>query len=90
MKDNFPLVSIVAICYNHEKFVKETLDSILHQTYSNIQLIIIDDCSQDNSVSEIKNWIKMNSVDCVFIERTENSGLCKNLNEGIVVSKGKY
>jgi alpha-1,3-rhamnosyltransferase len=90
MKDNFPLVSILAICYNHEKHVKETLDSILHQTYSNIQLIIIDDCSQDNSVNEIESWIKVNSVDCLFIARKENIGLCKNLNEGIELCKGEY
>ncbi len=90
MKDSLPLVSILAICYNHEEYVKETLDSILHQTYSNIQLIIIDDCSQDNSVAEINNWIKENKVDCIFIERTENLGLCKNLNEGFEICKGDY
>tara|TARA_R110001583_G_scaffold145875_1_gene297896 strand:- start:19933 stop:20988 length:1056 start_codon:yes stop_codon:yes gene_type:complete len=90
MKDNLPLVSILAICYNHEKYVIETLDSILHQTYSNIQLIIIDDCSHDNSVNEIENWIKLNSVDCLFIARTENLGLCKNLNEGIQLCEGEY
>lgn len=90
MKVDEPLVSIVAVCYNHEKYLKETLDSILHQTYSNIQLIIIDDCSQDNSVAKIEKWIQDNKVDCQFISRPKNLGLCKNLNEGLVISTGKY
>ena len=74
-----PLVSIVALCYNHESYLKETLDSILNQTYKNIQLIIIDDCSKDNSISLIKNWIHKNKVECVFIAHKENRGVCKSL-----------
>ena len=52
MKDDIK-VSIVAVCYNHAKFAVETLESIVNQTYNNIQLIIIDDCSTDNSVEII-------------------------------------
>ena len=47
-----PLVSIIACCYNHEKFLVETLDSIKSQTYINIELIIIDDFSKDSSVKK--------------------------------------
>ena len=55
--NNYPLVSIIACCYNHEKFVEETLDGIISQTYENIELIIIDDFSTDSSVKKINNWI---------------------------------
>lgn len=85
-----PLVSIIAVCYNHEKYVVETLNSIVDQTYSNIQLIIIDDCSTDNSVDVIKDWIKTKNVDCVFIPHQENRGLCKTLNEALTYVNGEY
>ncbi|MDQ3753753.1 MAG: glycosyltransferase [Acidobacteriota bacterium] len=63
MKDNQPLVSVIAGCYNHSRFVLECLESIRNQTYKNIQLIIIDDCSTDNSVALIRAWIAEHSVD---------------------------
>jgi glycosyltransferase involved in cell wall biosynthesis len=53
----YPLVTIVALCYNQAKYAEETLDSILAQKYPNIQLIIMDDASYDNSVELINNWI---------------------------------
>lgn len=87
---NSPLVSIIAVCYNHEKFVVETLDSILDQTYANIQLIIMDDCSSDNSVQVIKDWIKIKNVECVFIPHQKNWGLCKTLNEALTYVDGEY
>lgn len=88
--DNFPLITIVAICYNHAQYCEETLDSILKQTYSNIELIIIDDCSKDNSTQVISNWIKKNNVDCTFIQHKENKGLLPTVNEGLHLAKGKY
>lgn len=85
-----PLVSIVAVCYNHSRFVEETLDSIKAQTYTNIQLIIMDDCSQDKSAEIIKQWIERNQVDCLFISHEINKGLTKTLNEALEYCKGKY
>ena len=88
--NNPPLVSVIAVCYNHQKYVVETLDSIINQTYSNIQLIIMDDCSSDNSVQVIQQWIDINNIDCVFISHQQNKGLCKTLNEALKYVKGKY
>jgi len=85
-----PLVSIVAVSYNHERFLEETLDSIKVQTYPNIQLIVMDDCSQDKSVAKIEEWIKRNKVNCKFIAHEENQGLCKTLNEALEYCDGKY
>lgn len=89
-QSNLPLVSIIAVCYNHARFLEETLDSIKGQTYPNIQLIIMDDCSQDNSVEVIHNWIERNQVKCTFIAHQVNQGLCKTLNEAIILCEGKY
>ncbi len=85
-----PLVSIVAVAYNHERFLEETLDSIKAQTYPNIQLIIMDDCSQDNSVAKIEGWIERNRVNCKFIAHKKNVGICKTLNEALEYCNGTY
>ena len=52
-----PLVTVICICYNHARFVKEALDSVVNQTYGNIELIVIDDGSTDGSGKVIKQWI---------------------------------
>lgn len=90
MINNHPLVSIIACCYNHEKFVEETLDGIISQTYENIELIIIDDFSTDNSVTKINNWIKKHKHECLFIQNIENIGVVKTLNKALIKCKGKY
>jgi len=86
----YPLVTIVALCYNQAKYAEETLDSILAQTYPNIQLIIMDDASSDNSVEVINNWIKKNQVDCTFIAHEKNQGICSTLNEALELVRGEY
>lgn len=82
-----PLVSVVVPCYNHEKYVKETIESIINQTYKNIELIVIDDGSKDNSVSVIQELA--DKYGFTFIHRP-NKGLSATLNEGIRLAKGKY
>ena len=52
-QESQPLVSIVIPCYNHEGFVQDCIRSVIDQTYQNIELIIIDDGSKDNSVEKI-------------------------------------
>ena len=61
--DSHPLVSIVIPCYNHENFVQECIQSVIDQTYENIELIIIDDGSKDNSVEIIKNFFSLTYVE---------------------------
>lgn len=90
MKIAPPLVSTIAVCYNHEIYLEETLNSILSQTYKNIELIIIDDCSSDNSVNVINKWIKQNGVVCKFTFHKRNLGLCKTMNEALSYCTGKY
>jgi len=85
-----PLVTVIAACYNHERFVIECLEGIRAQTYSNIQLIITDDCSTDHSVEIINDWIKVFEVECLFIKHTVNKGFPKTLNEALSLTKGKY
>ena len=84
-----PLVTIICTCYNHENYVIEALNSIKNQTYSNVELIIVDDCSSDNSIKVIEKWI-LKHPNIKFIKNNTNLGLTKSFNNAITYSKGEY
>ena len=63
------LVSIIMPSYNTGKFIKETINSVLNQTYNNWELIIVDDCSTDDT-EEIVNAIKDNRIKLSFINQS--------------------
>jgi alpha-1,3-rhamnosyltransferase len=87
-----PLVSIVIPSFNHESYVQECIKSVINQDYENIELIVIDDGSTDDSVEEIKRLILACDDRFVRFEfRTrENKGLSETLNEAIEWANGKY
>jgi alpha-1,3-rhamnosyltransferase len=87
-----PLVSIVIPCYNHEKFVQDCIQSVIDQTYENIELIIIDDGSKDDSVSKIREMIPKCEKRFVRFEfrNRPNKGLSATLNEAIDWCRGDY
>ena len=87
MNKILPLVSVIVPCYNHEKYVEQTIESIVNQTYKNIEFIIIDDGSKDNSPTIIKRLSKKYGF---YFEEQENMGLSATLNKMIKMSKGKY
>lgn len=86
---NQPLVTVICLCYNHSKFVVEALNSVINQTYTNVELIIADDFSSDNSVKVIKNWL-VNYPEIKFIENTSNIGNTKTFNKALQFAKGDY
>lgn len=86
---NSPLVSIICLCYNHAKFVEETLNSALNQTYKNIELLIADDCSSDNSKKVIEHWL-LKHPNITFIANTANIGNTKTFNKLLQYAKGDY
>ena len=85
-----PLLTIIAICYNQEKYVEETLNSIKAQTYPNIQLIISDDGSKDRTKEIVREWIKNYYPDALFLDNKVNVGITKNLNRAIPYVKGSF
>ena len=85
-----PLVTVISLCYNNGRFVVQGLESVRNQTYKNIQHLIADDCSQDDSVAVIEEWIRKHNYKCTFIKRAKNLGICKGLNELLKLAKGKY
>lgn len=86
---NLPLVSILIPCYNVEKYVEESLRSILNQTYKNIEIITIDDCSKDNTFDILQNLSKEDNRIKV-VRNEENLKLIATLNKGISLCNGDY
>lgn len=88
------LVSVVITNYNHEKYIVDCLDSIRNQTYKNIEIVIIDDASTDNSIEVINNWIEVNKyslqkenfITCISLPR--NSGFAAASSIGFFIAKG--
>lgn len=87
-----PLVSIVIPCYNHEHFVQDCIQSVIDQTYQNIELIIIDDGSSDDSVTKIEEMLSLCKERFTKFEFRDrpNKGLSSTLNEAIDWCQGKY
>ncbi len=92
MKNNFEssLISVCIINFNQGKYFDDCLNSYIFQTYKNLELIIIDDCSTDNSVQIISDLLNTHKLNANFIINKKNKGVCKNINEAIKHSKGKY
>ena len=85
------LVSVIIPCYNHEKFIQTTLDSIARDTYPYKEIILINDGSSDDSDQKITEWISSNNneIKITYVNR-KNKGICSTLNELIGIAKGKY
>lgn len=82
-------ISIVVAVYNAEKTLKKCVDSLLNQTYNNIEIILVNDCSKDNSLDICKEYSKAND-NVKVISNDRNSGVSNTRNNGIDNSTGEY
>ena len=83
------LVSVVVPVFNAERFICTTIDSILAQTYTPIEIIVIDDCSTDGSIELIKEYLHRHKN--IFLSKQEcNSGVCSSRNKGLELAKGQF
>ena len=80
-------VSVITPLYNSEKYIAEAIDSVLLQSYTDFEMIIIDDCSQDNSVNIVNSY---NDKRIQLICLKENNGAGVARNKGIDLAKGRY
>jgi glycosyltransferase involved in cell wall biosynthesis len=88
-----PLVSICTPCYNHEKYIKDYLYSIIKQDYTNIELIICDDNSSDQSykiLEEHRELLEERFSRVIILKNINNLGITKNCNLVTMLAKGKY
>lgn len=87
LNKNKDLVSIIIPVYNAEKFLPYTINSALNQTYKNFEIILINDCSNDNSINIIK---KYKDKRIKLLNNTKNLKVAKTRNNGIKTAKGRY
>lgn len=88
-----PLVSFAVVTYNSSKTVLETLDSIYNQTYPNLELIVSDDCSPDNTVEICREWIETHKdrfVRTELLTFEKNTGVSANMNRGADACRGEW
>jgi CMP-N-acetylneuraminic acid synthetase len=83
-----PLVTVYVLNYNYSKYIYEAISSVLNQTYENIEIILIDDGSTDNSVDIINEFI--NKYPRIKVIQQKNKGLVKSINTAIRIAKGEY
>jgi glycosyltransferase involved in cell wall biosynthesis len=83
-----PLISIVLCTYNGERFLKEQIDSIVNQTYPDLEIIISDDCSADSTRAIINNYRNFDNIKIIFNEK--NKGFTKNFEFAATLASGNY
>ena len=85
-----PLVSIIVPSFNYSKYIGSVIECLLNQTYGNIEVIVVDDGSSDNSVEVIGSYLRDSRVKLFFHPNRENRGLSKTLQLGLSQCSGAY
>lgn len=95
-----PLVSVICLCYQHEKFVRKALESVIFQSYPHFEIIIVEDGGNDRSATIIRKFIEeipayftegqKKIPDIRFIQNPQNLGNCRSFNLAFRQAKGKY
>ena len=85
---NNPIISIIVPCYNQAQFLSEALQSLLEQTYTNWECIIVNDGSPDHTEEVAQEWLKKDER-FKYIKK-ENGGLSSARNAGIEIAKGDF
>ena len=83
------LVTIICLCYNQEKYIVESLFSVINQDYPFVEVIIVDDFSTDNSKETIEKWA-LDYPEIQFIANETNLGSTKSFNKALKLAKGEY
>jgi len=90
MENNHSLVSIIVITYNQEKFIKECVESIIKQTYKNIEIIIADDSSLDDTKNILINLERKYPLKITLLLSKKNEGITKNSNKALKKCRGEF
>ncbi|WP_432798747.1 glycosyltransferase family 2 protein [Poriferisphaera sp. WC338] len=85
----YGIVSIITACYNAEKYIADTINSVQNQTYHDWEMIIINDCSNDKSVEIIEKYIQEDER-IILLHTDKNSGQSVTKNKGVEAATGQY
>lgn len=86
---NHPRVTVICLCYNHQRFLREAMESVLGQTYDNVEVIIVDDASTDGSKAMIQDISRQHAqIQTVLLEN--NVGNCAAFNRGLQLARGEW
>lgn len=88
MDSSNPKVSIIVPAYNVEKYIEQCMDSLINQTYNNIEIIIVNDGSKDNTLKILNNYLKEDKRICVIDQK--NKGVSAARNTALDIAKGEY
>lgn len=91
MNRNFTsgLVSVIIATFNQAKYIDETLRSIVQQTYSNLEIIVSDDCSTDNTLEKLYQWAAEDKR-IIVLPSPENRGYSHNMNKALAIATGEF
>tara|TARA_B110000046_G_C12892955_1_gene355169 strand:+ start:15 stop:863 length:849 start_codon:yes stop_codon:yes gene_type:complete len=89
MQNNTQLITVYIPTYNRVELLKRAVNSVLSQSYQNFELIIVDDCSSDETIKYLEK-LSSNDKRIIFFQNVKNSGACVSRNKAISEAKGKY
>jgi glycosyltransferase involved in cell wall biosynthesis len=84
------VLTLVIVNYNQGNYFEDCIRSVKEQNLINPQLIVIDDCSTDNSVEQIESLLQQHNIEAHFIKNKVNKGICANLNLALSIAEGNY
>lgn len=85
-----PLVTVVALCFHHERYVEQCLDSIAAQDGVRVQLVVTDDASTDGTLEVVRRWCDRTALDCTVVANDVNVGLTATLNRALAHVRGDF
>ncbi len=83
-------VSVIIPNYNHATYLEERIESVLNQTYGDFEVIILDDCSIDDSISIIEQYKNHPKISCIIYNEKNGGSTFKQWEKGVALAKGKY
>jgi glycosyltransferase involved in cell wall biosynthesis len=86
----YPLVSAIVLSYNHARYAVECLEGVRAQNYPNLELIVNDDASRDDSAAVIQAWLDKSNIPHRFLRNKINAGICRSMNNALSHARGKY
>ncbi len=90
IEKDYPLISVIITTYNVEMYIEQAIKSVLNQTYKNLEIIIVDDCSSDNTQEIISKYEKNNNIIFKKLDQRTGGGCCYTSNIGLSMAKGEY